>query len=371
MIPKLIDNDQTSFIKGRFIEENILLIDSIIKYASSKNIPGLLLFVDFEKAFDSLDWTFIIRTLGNFGFGPSFIHWIKLFYTDIESCVLNNGWASNTFKLQRGVRQGCPLSPYLFILSAEILAKAVRKNNIIKGICVNNQEIKLSQYADDTTFILDGTKESLTATFHLLESFSLSSGLRINYKKTEALWIGSCVGKEENLLPEKNIQWNESKVKFLGVWLSTDPNITLRTNYDEKLEKIRIVLNSWKLRRLTLIGKIVVLKSLAASHLPYILAPLETDERFLKEINQIFYDFLWNNKGDKIKRSVLINSYDKGGLKMIDIFSYNKSLKLAWVKRYLDAENMGKWKLFFGEELEKYGGKLLFSLTSIKRILWR
>ena len=113
---------------------------------------------------------------------------------------------------------------------------------------MNNQEIKLSQYADDTTFILEGTKESLTATFHLLESFSLSSGLRINYKKTEALWIGSCVGKEENLLPEKNIQWNESKVKFLGVWLSTDPNITLRTNYDEKLEKIRIVLNSRKLR---------------------------------------------------------------------------------------------------------------------------
>ena len=84
------------------------------------------------------------------------------------------------------VRQSCPLSPYLFILSAEILisAKAVRKNNIIKGICVNNEEIKLrNQYADDTTFILDGTKESLTATFHLFERFSLSSGLEINYKK--------------------------------------------------------------------------------------------------------------------------------------------------------------------------------------------
>lgn len=69
----------------------------------------------------------------------------------------------------------------------------------------------------------------------------------------------------------------ESKVKFLGVWLSTDPNITLRTNYDVKLEKIPIVLNSWKLGRLTLIGKIVVLKSLAASHLAYTLAQLTKD----------------------------------------------------------------------------------------------
>ena len=119
----------------------------------------------------------------NLGFGPSFIQWIKLFYRDIESCVLNNGWDSNFFKLQKGVTQGYPLSPYLFLLSAEILEKAVRQNNTIKGISVNNEEIKLSLNANDNTFILDGTEDSMAATFHLLERFSSASGLTINYKK--------------------------------------------------------------------------------------------------------------------------------------------------------------------------------------------
>ena len=133
---KLINNDQTGFIKGRFIGENITLIDNIINYASENNIPGLLLFIDFEKAFDSLEWSFIERTLLYFGFGPSLRKWIQTFYKKVESCVLNNGWASSLIELQRGVRQGCPLLPYLFILSAETLAKVIRFNNEIKGLTI-------------------------------------------------------------------------------------------------------------------------------------------------------------------------------------------------------------------------------------------
>jgi len=91
------------------------------------------------------------------------------------------------FQLQRGVRQGCPLSPYQFILSGEILAKATRSNKNIKGISVNNSEIKISLCADDTTFILNGTSESLSATLQVIETFGSMSGLRLNSKKTEAL----------------------------------------------------------------------------------------------------------------------------------------------------------------------------------------
>ena len=94
-----------------------------------EQIPGLLLFVDFEKAFDSIEWS-ILR---HFNFGTSLVSWVKLFYTNISSCVLNNGWASDFFSLHRGVRQGCPLSPYLFILGAQILGNAVRRDIDIRG----------------------------------------------------------------------------------------------------------------------------------------------------------------------------------------------------------------------------------------------
>ena len=118
-----------------------------------EQIPGLSLFVDFEKAFDSIEWSFIEKTLRNFNFGTSLVSWVKLFYTNISSCVLNNGWASDFFSLHRGVRQGCPLSPYLFILGAEILGNAVRRDTEIRGIKLGNSDCKLSQYADDTTMI--------------------------------------------------------------------------------------------------------------------------------------------------------------------------------------------------------------------------
>ena len=178
----------------------------------------------------------------------------------------------------------------------------------------------------------------------LIDNFGIRSGLiRLNDKKIEALWIGSMAGKKEKLRPKKNFKWPENRVKALGVWISMDPNITLNLNYIEKADKIRNVLSCWNYRRLTLIGKIQVIKSLAASQLTYILTPLATNPKIVREINDMFYCFLWNNKSDKIKRTVLINDYNKGGLKMIDLFLFNKSLKTTWMLKYLDVSNRGKW----------------------------
>ena len=107
-------------------------------------------------------------------------------------------------------------------------------------------------------------------------------------------------------------------------------------NYNEKIEKVRAILGCWKFRRLSLLGKITVLKSLAASQLVYILSSLGTNEKVLKEITKIFFNFLWSGKGDEIKGNVVINDFAVGGIKMIDIFSFNKSLKATWIKKYLD-----------------------------------
>ena len=120
-------------------------------------------------------------------------------------------------------------------------------------------------------------------------------------------------------------------------------------------------LNCWQVRRLTLLGKITVIKSLAASQLVYIMSPLPSSQSYLKEIHQILYNFLWDGRGDKIKRSVILNEYKDGGLKMLDIQSFNDALKAKWVQKYLDDNNQAKWKFFFDYFTEKHGGKLILT----------
>ena len=144
-----------------------------------ENVPGLLIFIDFQKAFDSLEWNFLLSCLEAFNFGPDFIRWVKTFYKNIQSCVINNGLMSDYFTLERGVTQGNPLSPYLFVIAIESLAIAIRKNPAIRGIMIGNEETKLFQYADDMTAVLSDIN-SAQALFNLLEFFKKPSGLMIN-----------------------------------------------------------------------------------------------------------------------------------------------------------------------------------------------
>ena len=361
VLPSIINPDQTGFLKGRFIGKNIRLIDGVIDYTEFKGIPGLLLFVDFEKAFDTLEWSFIVKTLHYYNFGPSLISWVKTFYSNASSTIQNNGWSSEFFPLSRGVRQGCPLSPYLFILCAEVLGSAIRKEQSIRGINVLGVECKISQYADDTTLILDGSKSSLQKALNLLDIFANISGLHVNYEKTEALWIGELHKSTEILFPQRKIKWARRKVKALGIWFSTCKGETVKLNYDERKEKLDKLIENWQFRRLTLLGKITVIKSLLASQLVYILTPLPTQQKALEEINRALYTFLLDGRGDKIKRTEMINDYEKGGLKMLDIQIFNRALKSIWIQKYLDDNNTGKWKLIFYFYLSKQGGKHLFS----------
>ena len=176
--------------------------------------------------------------------------------------------------------------------------------------------------------ILDGSKSSFLRSLYLLDAFASISGLKVNYEKTEALWINA--SKDSNLIfpSSKPITWADGRVFALGVWISTLEDSSRHFNFIEKVEKIKSILDNWSARRLTLLGKITTIKALAVSQIVYILSSLPTPSDILKTINSILYDFLWNGKGDKIKRTTMINKYEKGGLKMLDIYSFNESLKM-------------------------------------------
>ena len=143
-----------------------------------------------------------MKTLKSFNFGESFIKWVSTLYTNISSCVTNNGFSIPLFEIQRGVRQGDPLSPYLFIIVLEILLIKIRSDPDIKGIKIGNKEFKLAAFADDLTTFL-GNKSSLQNLSVTIKHFGECSGLKLNEDKTEAYWLGSSHNCGEPLNIEK------------------------------------------------------------------------------------------------------------------------------------------------------------------------
>jgi len=133
-----------------------------------------------------------------------------------------------------------------------------------------------------------------------------------------------------------------------------------KKNYKEKVHKVEDILNNWRNKRLTLIGKIAVIKALAASQFVYILSSTTSCSKSLKETNNLLFKFLSDNKGNKIKWTEMIADYQDGGQKMLDIIEFNKALKISWILKYISNDCKSKWKCFFNFHLSKVGGKLVF-----------
>ena len=219
VLDKLIATEQTGFIKDRYIGENTRLVYDLLQFTEEQNIPGLLLLIDFEKAFDSLSWSFIHKVPQFFNFGPSIRNWISTLYKNSSSAVSQCGCLSSFFKLGRGCHQGDPISPYLFILCAEILSVRIRNYKNIKGIKIDNIELKFSQYADDASAFLDGSRRSLEETLQELEFFADISGLKTNFDKTHVVWIGAKKYSTDSIKTRWKLSWGSTQFKLLGIIL--------------------------------------------------------------------------------------------------------------------------------------------------------
>ena len=307
-----------------------------------------------------------------FNFGEPFRQWIKLFTSDIKSCVQINGMISSWFPVGRGCRQGDPISPYLFLLCSEILAHIIRKDPDIKGYSLNDIEIKVSQFADDTSLFLDGSREALQKCFSVLLKFSTFSGLKMNLDKTKCIWFG-CVRPPENIvLHEVNIEWNPEKFTVLGVEFTTDLKQITKINLKKKIESIQRELYQWTKRNLTPIGKITVIRSLMLAKIVHILIALpDPDMPEIKKLETLFYKFLWNKKPDKIKREIIVQKLEDGGLNMPDVNQFIKSLKISWIRRF--HQSNATWRLILIQDLPLFdrtlqcGPEFLLKLRSDTR----
>ena len=351
VLPNLIHSDQTGFVKGRYIGENIRLIADVIETTKSLNLSGILTSLDFRKAFDSLEWPFIMKTLDYFNFGCGIKRWVNTFYSNIESTVINNGFRTNWFKLSKGVRQGCSLSPYLFILSAEILSNKIRQDPNITGIKIYGNEIKLSQFADDTT-LFNADLASLERALKLTNDFGKIAGLSLNVKKTKAIWLGKWANNKNKPL---NLKWLHSPVKILGIHFSYDEKRNNELNFIQKIQKLQTKLDMWSSRDLTIFGRAMILKTLGLSQLVYSVSNLPVPQGIADAVKTKSFKFLWRNKKDKIKRSGLYQEPDRGGIRMTDLNIMFKALKLAWIPRLLASDN-GNWCTTPNHFFNKTGG---------------
>lgn len=336
----IVNTDQAGYIKNRYIGDTIRTIADIIDYCKIYKKPGIIGLIDFKKAFDSVSWSFLHKTLEAFNFGNVLQKWIKLLYKNISSCVTNNGHASEFSTVERGVRQGCPVSPLLFILVAETLSSKIRSDININGIVVKDTTFKISQLADDTTlFIRD--RNSLKNAFDTLDDFAQVSGLFLNKKKTQVL----CIGMDAPVLPNVGFKYIEGSFKTLGVWFSQDEDIMTELNFTACLENLKCMLNIWRQRDLSLKGKVTILKTLAISKLVYLSSLLFVPDWFITRVNKLFLDFMWDGKPSKVKLDTITGDIADGGLKMPHVDSVVKALKLSWLSRYVNNKFEGKWKV--------------------------
>lgn len=283
-----------------------------------------------------MDWDFLLAVLRRMGFGSSFIKWVKLLYTNIQSAILVNGYTSDWFYPSRGVRQGCPLSPLLYVLSIEVLAVNIRAHPDIVGLSlpgVSSPLPVLSLYADDTSVIAISDRAT-SAVFEVYAKFEAGTGAKLNLGKCEGLWLGAWRNRLDSPVA---IAWNSVKIKTLGVFVGCG-NLE-EANWRHRIDAVERCLNSWRSRSLSLSGKALIINALALSRIWYVASLVFMPPWVCRELNKIVFDFFWSGKCDLVARNVLVQSPDSGGFSVVSIQLKVFSLLSQWVKRFLVCPN--------------------------------
>lgn len=338
-LEKIINPDQTGIIHGSKEVENIRLVYDVMQYTEEENIPGLLLFVDFEEAFDFVSWSFIEKSLESFNFDESIRKWIDIFQTGIKAAVNQGGNVSETFDLHRGCREGDPLSPYLIMICAEILAIKIRESNDINGINFLGREEKILTFTGDTLILMmDGSRESLESSLGILEKFAKMSGIHVNLDEAKGIWLGSSECCDFVLEPPNEaLKLGEKTFKLHGIKFDTaNLQNVCNMNIRLQLKNIREISRHWKHKKSIPEDLLKVLETDILPSCLQIFSTLPNPSDLL--LDELERKLLYFAKGSTASRELLMT--DCGGMKEIMM-----SMKLAWMKDLLQRFDLDKRKM--------------------------
>jgi hypothetical protein len=345
VLNSIIDPCQTAYVPGRSVMDNLRCNKFLKDYCRKNNINAVLASLDARKAFDSVDHEYIDEILSRYGFGDSFRLYFKTLYKDISARIIINGYFSDQIGIERGVKQGDALSCAIFILCIDPLLRNLNHNSKIKSVQTNSGQKnkivishKASGFADDVSVVCMDDGISLSQVFAEYQRLTDKSGLTLNAEKTEILSLSpDVVGRKFAVIYEnqKIVINSVLKLKICGLFFCKDTNEEYNLNVVSKINNLINKLKIWKSRHLTFEGKSLILKTFGISQLIYNMQCTRFESVQLKEIERYIFNFLWNTNDieiprarDRIKRSIMKNDYEKGGLKITDIESLDRSLKL-------------------------------------------
>ena len=341
----VINPDQTGFISNRFIGDNTRLLYDTINHCEMEHKEGLIIVLDFAKAFDTIEWSYIYSCMQLFGYGERFISFIKLLHQGSTSVIENNGHLSKQIELSRGCRQGDPISPYIFVLCAEILSHCIRECEDVRGLEIYGTEIAVSQYADDTTLFLEGSLDVIKRLMSILGWFKKISGLAINVDKTKAVKIGALRDRSLPWEGRYGMDWTDN-FTVLGINYNVNKMGDITSlNMESKINDIKKMIRLWQARKLSPYGKVTVIKSLFLSKITHLLLSLPSpNQKLFNEIDKLFSNFLWSNKPPKFRKNIIESDIMDGGLRLHNLKKFDLALKLGWAKRLLTSKS--KWTIF-------------------------
>ena len=321
---EIISESQMGYVPGRDINFNNRLLRASLDFCNSSNLDYVLMSLDAQKAYDSVDHEYINKTLSAYGFPNEFISAVNILHSNLSAQVQVNGFLSEAFPIQRGVKQGDALSCALFIIAIDPLIRNIENNSNISPLRLTNDcLIKTLAYADDIAIITPNDDRNIEQIFNEYMKLTLASGLTLNADKTEILNLSQSDKIISNSVYNNNpiSIVHKKSITICGNLLCLDNNVCYQANITDKIGKLKTQLDRWKSRNLTINGKMIVLKTFAISQLIFTSQFQIIRRKDVRKIEQLCYSFVWNGI-DRVKRGYLKAGKDEGGINGIDVESF-------------------------------------------------